>query len=676
MAITWRNVDAPQGLNQAAGQVQQSFRDVANSLKDVGQNFVDMKSNDAMAALEARLAQEQQLSNVDPLTQMDAGQLRGATSGWIDTNKAREMIQGRQQVLEQQVVGDFNENIAAGNLAGAKTSLAQLENRVNFDASGLTNQYTDLQFGTQLEEARVSGDLSKVTAVTPQQREKLRTVTNEQNVENLKKGIISNPLNENLDQYATTAESQQALSDARVNKLVANKDYTTAKLKATTPEQMEYVRRSEMVNKVTGLNQKLGRDLGTYLTNPEAKIGEGTKIISDARNQILSSDMTIEERNAALASIEPLAVMATQKEATKVTVAPQIDTLFNTSVVSIPEVVKNVFKDQRDALTADAIKDGVSLDVINAVGGENKLSNLVPRFGSGSPESISTINNLIKELEFKNPLIGSDFNARALIQRANDKGIDLGDYSLGAILLSMTGTEFNSWLNTDGTENTAFKVALDRNQQNINSQVDKSVAYAAKERRLTEDEQKLQTASLAAITDLRNNYTIDKVGARPITGEDTLKFNPEAIVRGISGATNNEARLVKEEQKKVIEEVRKEAEAKAAEDLRIANEQTRAAEAEAARLKELRQTSTSTTNTRNRKGPSLDSIPENTGVQDAQNRYNKKELQKDLISAEKELEKLKKAQQTIGSGTFTGVSDSRIKSAENRVAKIKLQLSE
>ena len=43
---------------------------------------------------------------------------------------------------------------------------------------------------------------------------------------------------------------------------------------------------------------------------------------------------------------------------------------------------------------------------------------------------------------------------------------------------------------------------------------------------------KLQTASLAAITDLRNNYTIDKVGARPITGEDTLKFNPEAIVRG------------------------------------------------------------------------------------------------------------------------------------------------
>ena len=184
----------------------------------------------------------------------------------------------------------------------------------------------------------------------------MRTVTNEQNVENLKQGIISNPLNENLDQYATTAESQQALSDARVNKLVANKDYTTAKLKATTPEQMEYVRRSEMVNKVTGLNQKLGRDLGTYLTNPEAKIGEGTKIISDARNQILSSDMTIEERNAALASIEPLAVMATQKEATKVTVAPQIDTLFNTSVVSIPEVVKNVFRDQRDALTADAIK--------------------------------------------------------------------------------------------------------------------------------------------------------------------------------------------------------------------------------------------------------------------------------------------------------------------------------
>ena len=132
----------------------------------------------------------------------------------------------------------------------------------------------------------------------------------------------------------------------------------------------------------------------------------------------------------------------------------------------------------------------MSLDVINAVGGENKLSNLVPRFGSGSPESMSTINNLIKELEFKNPLIGSDFNARALIQRANDKGIDLGDYSLGAILLSMTGTEFNSWLNTDGTENTAFKIALDRNQLNINSQVDKSVAYAAKERRLTEDEQK------------------------------------------------------------------------------------------------------------------------------------------------------------------------------------------
>ena len=92
---------------------------------------------------------------------MDAGQLRGQFGGFIDPTKAREMIQGRQQGLEQQVVGDFNENIAAGNLVGAKTSLEQLENRANFDASGLTNQYTDLQFGTQLEEAESAGIYQK-----------------------------------------------------------------------------------------------------------------------------------------------------------------------------------------------------------------------------------------------------------------------------------------------------------------------------------------------------------------------------------------------------------------------------------------------------------------------------------------------------------------------------------
>ena len=220
MALTWRNVDAPQGLNQAAGQVQQSFRDVANSLKDVGQNFVDMKSNDAMAALEARLAQEQQLGNVDQMAAMDAGQLRGATSGWIDTKQAREQILGRQSQLVDQTLGSAREALAAGNydvasqleqqlrgradvdtsgliidintvnrnnlinqfrqqytagdIAGGSATLDQIKQDKTFDSSPLVQELQNEKFSRDLDAAYQSGNFEAVNAVTAQQREALR----------------------------------------------------------------------------------------------------------------------------------------------------------------------------------------------------------------------------------------------------------------------------------------------------------------------------------------------------------------------------------------------------------------------------------------------------------------------------------------------------------------------
>ena len=54
----------------------------------------------------------------------------------------------------------------------------------------------------------------------------------------------------------------------------------------------------------------------------------------------------------------------------------------------------------------------------------------------------------------------------------------------------------------------------------------------------------------------------------------------------------------------------------------------------------------------------------------------KRSFKKTLLVQKKELEELKKHNELLVQGTFTGVSDSRIKSAENRVVKIELQLSE
>ena len=481
MAITWRNVDAPQGLNQAAGQVQQSFRDVANSLKDVGQNFVDMKSNDAMAALEARLAQEQQLGNVDPLTQMDAGQLRGATSGWIDTSKAREMIQGRQQVLEQQVVGDFNEAVQAGDLDTASRLEQQLVGRAG-DFSVQTGQLQDERYN----QALVGNDFDA------------------------------------MRQVARTPQQQEAVRLKELQQSIATNKFDRAEELVTTPEEANLLQKSITNNALRGLGPQISTEF-TRISKLEGKDFEdaysalGKKTVED----ILKLPP---EAQAAAAQQWSIAQTELAKQYAQQTAIPDSVKERSSRVLSqIPEVIETQLTPMRNELNAQ----------------KRLLGNLAtnPVVAALAPAALQTAasgDNLKTVIDALNSL---EIDAAEFQELTKD--MDLGNYTAGTVITAVLAGKIENDYLPDfigrGTRKENLEARLKKYKAAGIDTINAETIIQNQEN----DINRLKLDLTNKATDATLTYANKSKGKSTVDSDYLMKFNPFSLVdQAFQGSEN------------------------------------------------------------------------------------------------------------------------------------------
>jgi hypothetical protein len=484
MALTWRNVDVPVGLTKAADQVQQSFRDVANNLKAGIDQYAGMQQNNQMAALEARLSQEQQLGNVDPLAALDAGQLRSEFGGFIDPSQARNQILNRQKGLEQKLVGDFNEAYQQGN-SDQMTNLSQQLMGREGDFSEVENKLRTFDLGKLIEEGNFEGAGS----------------------------------------LARTDQERTVIGNAAYNRFLAEGNLTEAKKYVRTPEQQMLVDQKATQQVINTLGATTSKEFERYRADPNLN----EKDFIDSVNKKISA-LSFEQQGPARQALGYMVEEMAQRMTNKVTIAPQATPFITRSLDEAPAAVDRILAaekltiDRQEALTGTLSQLGTSAEVLNQ------------NFGK---VDASELNNLIKELDKKRSwgFLGNDFGIEDVIERAKEAGIPLENYSVNAILMAIAGTEFNRFWLGDKEENETFKDNLDAISERIKGQVGNTFDFKKQRAELEIKKSDLLTNLQSQIIDKGNKLTVASLGNRPIDGNTVLGLNPNGMIQQIYDST-------------------------------------------------------------------------------------------------------------------------------------------
>lgn len=645
MALTWRNVDAPQGLNQAAGQVQQSFRDVANSLKDVGQNFVDMKSNDAMAALEARLAQEQQLGNVDQMAAMDAGQLRGATSGWIDTKQAREQILGRQSQLVDQTLGSAREALAAGNYDVASQLEQQLRGRADVDTSGLITDINTVNRNNLINQFRqqyTAGDIAGGSA-TLDQIQQDKTFDSSSLVQELQNEKFSRDLDAAYESgnfeavNAVTAEQREALRQAQLQKDLVNNDIAGARSRVRNDAELRTVEQRATRLAVNSFGQTVAGLWDKLNTSADIKDFRDTKKTMEGQmlDAILSAPS--EARQEMLQVATMVQQSAAAEEVRRTSVPPQIKARAEKALQDLPTVIGFELAPLRNEIETEKAR-------LRGTVGENIVSSI----GPATLDAPATGNNLATAYK---ALADAGVNTEELQYIIRKGEINLSDYNVGALINMALSTQIeNEWLTfgdwaSDRGKNA--KARLDEFMASGKKGLNLDLVFRNLDTSLKQLEYNLMTEGEKLITGMTTAHQ----GKTEVPTEEAFKIDARTVI-GLAKQTENNTF------------------AQLSEQLATLNGRSTKKEPEGGGKPD---PSPSFDPDPNNKSPS-GGTPTTVTWQPLNSQFVANALKAtdaDLVKAEARLAQLTQAQSRIGSGSLTGVSDARLREQEREVERLK-----
>lgn len=645
MAITWRNVDVPQGLNQAAGQVQQSFRDVANSLKDVGQNFVDMKSNDAMAALEARLAQEQQLGNVDQMSAMDAAQLRGATSGWIDTTQARQQILGRQGELVDQTLGSAREALAAGNYDVASQLEQQLRGRADVDTSGLITDINTVnrnnlinQFRQQYAAGEIESGRNTLSQIQQDKTFDSSPLVQELQNEEFNRSLDGAYQSGNFEAVnPVTAQQREALRQAQLQRDLVNNDIAAARTRVRNEGELRTVDQRATRLAVNSFGQNVAGLWDKLSSSGNIEDFRANKKVMES--QILDTVLSAppEARQEMLQVAAMVQQSATAEEIRRTSVPPQIQARAEKALQDLPTVIGFEIAPIRNEIEnrKTQLRGNVGVNIVNSI-------------GPATLEAAATGNNLATAYK---ALGEAGVNVDELRRITRD--INLSDYTVGALINMGLSTQIESeWL--------TFGDFASQRGKNAKARLDEFMAVGKQGlnldlvfRNLDTSLQELEFNLLSEAEKVITGKVSSHQGKTNVPTEEAFQID-----------ARNAVSLAKQSQNNLFKQLSEQ----------VAKLNGRSTVESSGRETDPNPPSPPAPLPPNSSNPSSGGAATTSTWRPLNSQYVVNALKAtdaDLVKAEARLAQLTQAQSRIGSGSLTGVSDARLREQEKEVERLR-----